>query len=535
MNNNIYHIKTMLGALVLAGIMTGCADDEVRDITPAGIIPQEEFDAPESDDISKALAAIEGISDVTIDHAIIGKKKAYFFSVEMPVSHLEETGQTFPLRCALEYEGADAPVIFYTSGYEVGNGADNLAENDMKGFLKANVLHMEHRYFGKSQPQSLNDISYRYLWAEECAFDMHRVVTLLKEKFFKGGNRWVSTGLGKGGVTAALYAYYSDLHGWNDMNLYVPFAAPFPTATPASCEDKTPGTYLVNVCGSGYDEGSDEDKAFKYLRDYPNCIANSKALRDVCLRIFYLKYPDLYLGALKAYPSNVEQAATAVVLSVFYDNLSGKFSYLPFSRWAPLVPDPRTATAPEATTRDIDNVVTFIFSTSEGLDAMLPDNTDEDFLMTTRGYTADEVRRHRQRGERNESYRIQSLRELGSMRFDYSLLTSGTFLTAAAAADINANVSETEALYRDVYPNAWDGGQLMKNVRNWLHTTQKPLLFVYGTSDPWTGAAIPDITDNVNVRRVMVPGVGISNEFMTAFDKNTSLVIQNIISSYIKR
>ena len=107
-------------------------------------------------------------------------------------------------------------------------------------------------------------------------------------------------------------------------------------------------------------------------------------------------------------------------------------------------------------------------------------------------------------------------------------------LTAEVAAEINANVSELEGLYKDVYPNQWDGGELMKNVRNWLHTTGKHLLFVYGAQDPWTGAAIPDITDNVNVHKVLAPGVGHSNDFMTGFDKNTSLTIQSIISSYIK-
>ena len=334
----IYNVKAMLGALVLAGIMAGCADNEIVEITPADDSSQrQEPYVPESDDISRALAAIEGISDVTVDRETYGNRKAYYFFVEMPVSHREETGQTFRLRCALEYEGAEAPVVFYTSGYDVGNNTNQLDPNEMKGFLKANMLHMEHRYFGESQPQSLDDISYKYLWT-----------TLLKEKFFTGDNQWVSTGLSKGGITSALYAYYSDLHGWDDMDLYVPFGAPFFTGTPTSSEDMALGTYTVNVCGSGYDEGSDEDKAFKNLRKFPNHIANGKPLRDACLRKLWQKSPALYLAVLKAYPDNIEQAATAVVLSEFYENLSNKFSYVPYSKWAKLVPDPGIATRPEA-------------------------------------------------------------------------------------------------------------------------------------------------------------------------------------------
>ena len=145
----IYNVKAMLGALVLAGIMAGCADNEIVEITPADDSSQrQEPYVPESDDISRALAAIEGISDVTVDRETYGNRKAYYFFVEMPVSHREETGQTFRLRCALEYEGAEAPVVFYTSGYDVGNNTNQLDPNEMKGFLKANMLHMEHRYFG---------------------------------------------------------------------------------------------------------------------------------------------------------------------------------------------------------------------------------------------------------------------------------------------------------------------------------------------------------------------------------------------------
>ena len=61
----IYNVKAMLGALVLAGIVAGCADNEIVDITPADNSSQrQEPYVPESDDISRALAAIEGISNM---------------------------------------------------------------------------------------------------------------------------------------------------------------------------------------------------------------------------------------------------------------------------------------------------------------------------------------------------------------------------------------------------------------------------------------------------------------------------------------
>ena len=83
-------------------------------------------------------------------------------------------------------------------------------------------------------------------------------------------------------------------------------------------------------------------------------------------------------------------------------------------------------------------------------------------------------------------------------------------------------------------PFQWDGGKLMKSFKTWLHTTQKHLVFVYCSNDPWTGGAIEDINDNTNIMKLVVPGGRHSDHFLTEFDKASSATLQGMISAYIK-
>lgn len=519
-------MKMMLGALVLAGIMAGCSDS-LEDITnlEAG---KENADAQQDDDVKRALEAIDGISDVTVQ-TTDGEDRYYYFYVDQPVNHKSSDAGTFRQRCVLKYADAEAPVVLYTTGYDIQDYAGSLYSVDVATYLNANLLYMEHRYFGKSQPEELNDIRFSHLWTEECAADMHRLATLMKQNFFTAGNQWVSTGMSKGGITSALYAYWSDNNGWDDMDLYVAFGAPFLEGTSSSCMDKKTGTYLLNVCGSGYPDGTPEQKAYGNLRKFPNCIADCKPLRDACLRIFVRNYPYEYAEVLKLYPNNVEKAATAAVVHLFYENLQNKFAEVDFSSWAPLVPDPATAANPEMEPEMIEAMAEFVFANGNAMTALVEMTN----LFLTKGLSPDDVRRMRKSDVSLFPYHVQAMRELGFDAKDYSALTSSN-LTAGFVEEVASKVFGPEALYGGVYRNQWDGGALMKGVRAWVHTTQKHLIFVYGTNDPWTGGAIDEVTDNANVMRLMVPRGIHNDDFLKGYDKASSYALQGMISAYIR-
>ena len=73
-------------------------------------------------------------------------------------------------------------------------GARHLEE--LCPILQANQLFVEHRYFGKSVPDS---VTWQDLTVENAAADQHHIVQIFKKIYTQ---KWVSTGISKGGETA---------------------------------------------------------------------------------------------------------------------------------------------------------------------------------------------------------------------------------------------------------------------------------------------------------------------------------------------
>ncbi|NQZ78076.1 MAG: hypothetical protein HRT61_18525, partial [Ekhidna sp.] len=86
--------------------------------------------------------------------------------------------------------------------------------------LDANQVIVEHRYFGDSKPDSLN---YNYLNLEQATADLHRIRALLKSIYT---NKWLSTGISKGGSTTLFYRYFYP----EDVEVSIPYVAPLANA-----------------------------------------------------------------------------------------------------------------------------------------------------------------------------------------------------------------------------------------------------------------------------------------------------------------
>ena len=98
------------------------------------------------------------------------------------------------------------------------------------------MVVVEHRYFGKSWPDS---IDWDYLTVENAAGDHHAVVQLLKP-YFSG--QWVNTGISKGGQTALLHrVFYPE-----DVDLTVSYVAPVNFGV----EDGRHEPYIAKVPGT---------------------------------------------------------------------------------------------------------------------------------------------------------------------------------------------------------------------------------------------------------------------------------------------
>ena len=136
--------------------------------------------------------------------------------VKQPIDHLHPDLGNFNQRVILSNLGIDKPVVFITEGYGGDYGASAKYLNELCPLLNANQLFVEHRFFGKSVPDS---IDWNFLTVENAAADHHHIVELFKPLYQK---KWISTGISKGGETVL---YHRALYP-NDVEISVPYVAP---------------------------------------------------------------------------------------------------------------------------------------------------------------------------------------------------------------------------------------------------------------------------------------------------------------------
>jgi hypothetical protein len=142
--------------------------------------------------------------------------EAYVVNVRQPIDHQRPDRGFFPQRVFLSHLSFSRPVVFVTEGYGGNYAFGKRYLDELCPILNANQIFVEHRYFGKSRPDSIN---WRDLTVENAAADQHHVVQLFKQLY---PQKWVSTGISKGGETTL---YHRMLYP-DDVEASVPFVAP---------------------------------------------------------------------------------------------------------------------------------------------------------------------------------------------------------------------------------------------------------------------------------------------------------------------
>ncbi len=168
--------------------------------------------AQEKSEFLEALESIDGVE-------VVGKARfrghfseAYEIKFTQAVDHNYPMGATFTQRMFIAHAGFDKPMVMSTSGY----GAAGLGGAEPASLLKANLIRVEHRYFGESVP---DPVVYDNLTVWQAATDHHCIYEAFK-KLYPG--KWVSTGHSKDGQTAIMYkAIYPD-----DIDVAIPYVAP---------------------------------------------------------------------------------------------------------------------------------------------------------------------------------------------------------------------------------------------------------------------------------------------------------------------
>ena len=101
-----------------------------------------------------------------------------FFTQDL--NHDDEGGESFQQRVCILFRGFDRPTVLLTEGYEWYAFSD---VSDIGVNLNANVVHVEHRNYGKSYNQ--DNGKWDYQTCAQSAADLHDVYLTLKP-LFKG-------------------------------------------------------------------------------------------------------------------------------------------------------------------------------------------------------------------------------------------------------------------------------------------------------------------------------------------------------------
>jgi hypothetical protein len=149
--------------------------------------------------------------------------------IEQPLDHRHPEGKKFSQRLYISHFDPSRPVVFVTEGYD----AEYYYTSEIATRLRCNQVIAEHRYYGRSVPDSLD---WRYLDTWQAASDHHRIVQLFRELY---PEQWITTGISKGGQSVIYHSYYYP----EDVEVRVPYVAPLNFAV----EDKRIYSFLDRV------------------------------------------------------------------------------------------------------------------------------------------------------------------------------------------------------------------------------------------------------------------------------------------------
>ena len=166
--------------------------------------------------IKGELEKLPGVKSVEVLKCDTFFLEKYLLRIEQPVDHKKNNGPTFTQRVYVGFKGRTKPTVFVTEGYGGWYAGNPKYLNELCPLLDANLVFVEHRYFGEPIPDSTN---WKFLTIQQSASDHHRINQLMKQVMT---GKYVSTGISKGGQTTMYYKYYFP----EDCQVWVPYVGP---------------------------------------------------------------------------------------------------------------------------------------------------------------------------------------------------------------------------------------------------------------------------------------------------------------------
>jgi hypothetical protein len=143
-------------------------------------------------------------------------KATYELKIKQPLDHSDSSKGYFYQRAFLSHRDLNQPTIMITEGYDRPENKIN----ELTDLLHGNQILIEHRYFGKSVPDTLD---YNYLTLKQLTADLHHINTIFKNIYT---GKWLSTGRSKGGATTLFYRYFYP----EDVDVSVNYVGPINNA-----------------------------------------------------------------------------------------------------------------------------------------------------------------------------------------------------------------------------------------------------------------------------------------------------------------
>ena len=206
--------KTIIAALLLAAaalFTVGCKKDPI----PSNPVTGSPFGRQ-----LRSLDIVDRVDTIVPEQNPSDYKELYQVTFNQPVDHNNPSAGTFHQKAYLFYVGDDRPTVLYTCGYYLFDYFSRVPFIDLAHNMNANVVMVEHRYFGDSKPSG--DSDWNYLTISQAAADHHAIIQALKPLLPR---EWVSTGTSKDGMTSVFLRYFYP----DDITVTTAFSAPFIT------------------------------------------------------------------------------------------------------------------------------------------------------------------------------------------------------------------------------------------------------------------------------------------------------------------
>lgn len=165
--------------------------------------------------LHEKLKTIATISEIKpLEKGEFAEKYVTYFN--QPLDHQHPEKGSFRQRVVVSHIGFDRPTVIVTEGYGASYALNSKYREELSKMFNTNMVFVEYRYFLESTP---NPRDWQYLTAESSADDLHAVRQALKDIY---PNKWIATGISKGGQTAMLYRTFYP----NDVDITVPYVGP---------------------------------------------------------------------------------------------------------------------------------------------------------------------------------------------------------------------------------------------------------------------------------------------------------------------